>query len=244
MRALDYLVQIIVHKDTSAYKYITLSYAPLTEEPAKFLPALIPFFNKKITSKNFVFAAMAIGLGFGISEIWLVASFVPGNPAYSNMPWYMFTGFINERFMVCVCHGAFTAFALSRLHKKFYIGILGAMALHFIGNFPIYLAGIDLGGFGKTTWQIILSIWVLLYFFAMIFLLTYLYYGKFNLGKFIFGNSVCPECGFVYPSWFISLNWFNKKYEKCPNCKKWHWVAIFKKDKSNEEKNESEYHIH
>src|SRR5205085_3327415 len=157
--------------------------------------------------------------------------FVAKNPAYANMPWYLFTGFINERLMVCLMHGGFTAVALSQLHKKFPLGILGAMALHFFGNFPIYLGGIDLGGLGKPVWQTILGIWTIIYFMGMLLLLSRLYYGKFNLGKFIFGNSVCPECGFVYPSRFFAMNAINKKYERCPNCKKWHWVTVFKKDK-------------
>jgi ssDNA-binding Zn-finger/Zn-ribbon topoisomerase 1 len=230
MGALDWLVQLVFNKDTNSYKYATLFYAPLTEEPAKLLPLLIPWVYKRITDKNFVFIAMAIGLGFGIGEIWLVASFVAKNPAYANLPWYMFTGFINERFMVCVCHGAFNAFALSRLHKKFYLGVMGAMLLHFFANFPIFLAAIDLGGFGKGAWQVILGLWVVLYFIAMLLLLTYLYYGNFKFAKFFFGNSTCPECGFVYPGPIFGLNAVTKRYERCPNCKKWHWVTKFKKD--------------
>lgn len=234
MGLLDWLVQLIFTKGTTGYTFATLFYAPLTEEPAKFLPALlIPLAYKRITEKNFVMAALALGLGFGIGEIWLVAQFVAKNPVYADTPWYMFTGFINERFMVCLMHGAFTAVALSRLHKKFILGVLGAMALHFFGNFPIYLGGIDFGGIGKPTWQTILGIYVILYFIAMLLLLSKLYYGNFNLGKFIFGNSVCPECEFVYPSRFWALNALNKKYERCPNCKKWHWVTIFKKDQKD-----------
>ena len=55
MGVLDWLVQLVFAKGTNAYTYATLFYAPLTEEPAKFLPALlIPFAYKRITEKNFV----------------------------------------------------------------------------------------------------------------------------------------------------------------------------------------------
>lgn len=227
---LDGLIQQVLLKGSDVYKFTTVFYAPLTEELAKLYPLLLPWFYKKITEKNFIWIALSLGLGFGLGEIWLVASFIEKSPELSVYPWYMYTGFINERFMVCAIHGAFTAVALKQLHKKFIIGILFAMALHFTGNFPIYLSKINFPAFGATSWQIILQIWVILFFFVMIALLSKIYYGKFQVGKFLFGISVCPECSAEYPSPVWAINLLHKRYEKCPHCKKWHIVSVFKKE--------------
>lgn len=225
---LDGFVQLFLTKGSPVYRFITIFYAPLTEEPAKLLPVLIPFFWRKINSTNALRAAFALGLGFGLGEIWLIASFVASAPAYANLSWYEFTGFINERFMVCAIHGVFTATALRKLHKGFIWGILGAMGLHYLGNLPIYLSGIDFLNLGKDTWSIILTIYVPLYFILMMLLFSYYATGKASAIKYFFGNSVCPECGHEYTASIIGLNFFNKRYEKCPNCHKWHWVKLWR----------------
>lgn len=230
MPLLDNLFKLVFASTLDVYNFMKLFYAPLTEEPAKLLPLLIPSIRKSITKENFVMAAMALGLGFGIGEIWLVGNFIAQAPQYSSMPWYYFSGFINERFMVCIIHGGFTAFALSRLGNKFWLGILGAMGLHFLGNFPIYLAGVNFPAFGKEAWQIILQFYVIGFFFGMIALLAYLKFGTIKIGKFLFQNSVCPGCGKTYDPPFIGLNFFNKRYEPCPHCKKWHWVKMWVHD--------------
>jgi hypothetical protein len=227
---LDGLVQLILNKDSGIYRFVTVLYAPLTEEPAKLLPMLIPFFRRKVTDSNCLRAALALGLGFGIGEIWLVANFIASVPAYANIPWYQYTGFLNERFMVCVIHGVFTATALRKLHNGFIWGLLGAMFLHLMGNFPIYLSRINFGNLGHETWQIILTIYVPLYFILMLLLLSYYNYGKANLGMLLFGKSHCPECGYEYAPPILALNWITKRYERCPNCKKWHWVNEWKKE--------------
>ena len=227
---LDGLVQLLIGKDTGTYRFITIFYAPLTEEPAKLLPLLIPFFYRKITEQNALRAALALGLGFGIGEIWLVASFIASAPVYVNIPWYQFSGFANERFMVCLMHGVFTATAVRKLHKGFVWGVLGAMALHYFGNLPIYLAGINLANFGKETWQIILTIYIPVYFIGSLLLLSYYSYGKANLGQLLHGLSLCPDCKTEYPAPIIAMNWLNKRYERCPNCKKWHWIKMWRKE--------------
>lgn len=226
----DGLVRLVVDKNSWAYGFISVFYAPITEEPAKLLPLLIPLLRRKIDDKNTIRAALALGLGFGLGEIWLVAGFVAASSAYTNIPWYQYSGFLNERFMVSIIHGVFTATALRRLHKGFIWGLLGAMCLHYFGNLPIYLAGIGFFGFSKETWQVILAVYTPIYFVLMLLLLSYYSYGKENLGKLLFGNSVCPECGFQYPAPIMALNSINKRYERCPNCKKWHWVKMWRKD--------------
>src|SRR3974377_1017792 len=87
MPLLDEFVKLVINKNSGIYHFITILYAPLTEEPAKLLLLLIPFFYRKITEKNAIRAALALGLGFGLGEIWLVGSFVASVPAYANIPW-------------------------------------------------------------------------------------------------------------------------------------------------------------
>ena len=226
----DGLFKLILSDHLKVYGFIKVFYAPLTEEPAKIFPLLLPFFRAKINKDNFVLAAMALGLGFGVGEIWLVGNFIAAAPQFSNMPWYYFTGFMNERVMVCLIHGAMTSIALSRLGNKFILGLLGAMFMHFLGNFPIYLTGINFGNLGTETWQVITQIWVVIYFLGAIVILGRLFLGTFKITQFLYGKSVCPECGNEYPPPIIALNWVTKRYEKCPHCKKWHWVTIWKKE--------------
>lgn len=231
MPILDQLFRLIFGTGTEIYGFMRNFYAPLTEEPFKLLPLLIPFIYNKISKENFVMAAMAIGLGFGVGEAWLVGGFISQNSQYAGMPCYYFTGFINERFMVCIMHAGMTAFALNRPWGRLIWGILGAMGLHFIGNFPIYLASKDVFQLGSEMWQVILGLWVFIFFSSMVMLLVYYSMGtvkKFT--QFFFGKSVCPGCGNIYRPPLMGLNWFTKRYEKCPGCNKWHWVSLWKKE--------------
>ena len=208
------------------YEWITLFYAPLTEEPAKLVPLLVPFILRDIRRENFVRYALAIGLGFGIGEIWFVAGRIANNPQFAAIPFWQFTGFINERLMVCLLHAAFVSVALWRLRDKFLPGEAGAMALHFFGNFPIYLMHKNLFGIGTTAWSLIVNVWVGLYFFGGIALLTYFVYGKAGVGRFIFGKTRCPECDAVYDSPLLAFNLGARRYEKCSRCKKWHMIGM------------------
>jgi hypothetical protein len=214
-------------KDSSVYRFLTTFYAPLTEEPAKLWILLIPWFAKRIEGKGFVRVAMTIGLGFGIGELWMLAEKITHNEELSAYPWYMYTGFLNERFIVCIMHSGMTALALSRWRKNFILGVLGAMSLHYIGNLPLFLKAIDLGGLGETTWGIIVNLWITVYFLLMITLLVFLATRKIALGQFFFGEAKCPECGAIYPRPFwLGVNMVTKRYERCPHCKKWHWISL------------------
>ncbi len=230
MPLVDGFFKLVLGSHENIYGFVKNFYAPLTEEPAKLFPLVFPFFRNRINKDNFVMAAMALGLGFGIGEIWLVGNFIASSGQFADMPWYYFTGFLNERFMVCIIHGAMTSLALRKLGNKFILGILAAMFMHFMGNFPIYLAKINFLGFGTETWQIVLQIWITLFFIASILILVKGFMGNLNITKFFMGNSTCPECGSVYPPPMLAMNWFNKRYEKCPNCKKWHWVTLWVKE--------------
>ncbi len=58
---------------SAAYKWLITLYAPLTEEPAKLLPLLVPIILHDIRPTNFVRYSLAIGLGFAVGEMWFVA---------------------------------------------------------------------------------------------------------------------------------------------------------------------------
>jgi hypothetical protein len=214
----------------SLYRFLTMLYAPLTEEPAKLWPLLIPFIYKKINKENFVKIAMALGLGFGLGEIWfLVHLLTTSQPAIAQLPWYQLTGFLNERVLVCFMHGAFTSITLYTLYKyKNPVGILGSMALHYLGNLPIYFMALNLFGLGKPVWTNIVGFYLFFYFIVMLGILAYFMFGKFEVMRLLVGQMRCPECSHVYSPPFFGFNSFNKRYEKCPNCKHWHWVG--KKD--------------
>ena len=219
-----WLVELL-GKDSGLYLFLTTFYAPLTEEPAKLLPLILPLLYRHIRRENFVNFALALGVGFGIGELWFLAERVARTPELAPLPFYMFGGFFAERLMVCLMHSAFTAVALRKLRNGFLWGVLGAMALHYLGNFPLFLAALDFGRLGKPIWQMILVIWVQLYFVSMVALLARLTYGRFEVGRFILGEALCPECGAMYPRPLLGINMFKWRYERCPHCRKFHWVG-------------------
>ena len=133
---------------------LALFYAPLTEEPAKWLVLLLPFVRRGLDAESAIPLALAIGVGFGIGELWFIAQQVARVPEYAAVPFYMFTGFLGERFAVCFLHGAFIAYAVRQLaeRRSFLLGGLVGIGLHFATNFPIFLISygfrlIDSAGF-------------------------------------------------------------------------------------------------
>jgi hypothetical protein len=141
---------------------IGLSYAPLTEEPAKWLVLAVPGIRAALTPANAVPLALTVGLGFGIGEIWFLAHAIISLPSYPDLPLWMYYGFLIERLEVCLLHGVFVAFPLVRLAqgRSFWPGACAAIALHFLTNFPIYPAQLDAFGLGAPAWKIILMAWV------------------------------------------------------------------------------------
>lgn len=208
----------------SLYQFLTTFYAPLTEEPAKLIPLLIPAICRDIRKENLARYAMAIGLAFGIGEIWFIAERLAQNPSFAGLPFYQFGGFAGERFIVCLIHGAFVSVSLLWLRRGLLVGLLLAMALHYFGNFPIFLLNKNAFGWGQTAWQIIVMLWLQLYFIGGIVLLARLAYGKMAVGRFIFGKARCPECSVVYDRPFFGFNLGPRRYERCTNCRHWHMI--------------------
>jgi Zn ribbon nucleic-acid-binding protein len=68
----------------------------------------------------------------------------------------------------------------------------------------------------------------------MVGLLVYFLSGKLTLEKlslFINGRAKCPDCSTVYIRPIFGVNGVTKRYERCPVCKKWHWIGIWSERK-------------
>ncbi len=140
---------------------LSLFYAPLTEEPAKWLTALVPKVREAIR-KQPVTLALVVGLGFGIGEMWFIAHALTSRPDFPDLPATAFGGFVIERLEVCFLHGAFVAVPFVTLARggAFWLGAFAGMVLHFLLNFPIFLAGLNVFGLGPA-WAGVLQLWVL-----------------------------------------------------------------------------------
>lgn len=202
--------------------------APLVEELAKLWPLLLPLFYRNLNRKNAFNVALALGVGFGIGEMWWIAlAILTKHPVALGLHWYQFYklgGFIAERFMVCIFHTAFTYCILMRWKNYLAVGMLQGMALHYIGNIPLFLVPYFFGkdpalAFWRDT---LLGIWVPLYFLLVLAWLVAK--AKAHSGTHLLGEAVCPECGKSYAKPLFSINGFNKQYERCPHCRKFHWV--------------------
>ncbi len=228
-----YLVRLPLHHALTGWlgagallTAISLFYAPLTEEPAKWLPLLVPAIRRRLTPDNAVALALAVGLGFGVGELWLIAFQLARVPAIAALPFYTFTGFLFERTLVCFLHGGLIVFAYHRLAggRSFLVGGLIGMALHFALNFPIFLAGIDLFGVGNSVWSTLLTLWIVFLAAALGIAVTRLSRGRFR--EVVLGYSDCPECGAHYPRPLLGLNFGLARYERCPSCRHFHWIRL------------------
>jgi hypothetical protein len=140
---------------------VAVFYAPLTEEPAKWLTALVPAVRRAI-GKAPVHVALAVGLGFGIGEIWFLVYALVSSPNLPEAPFWMFSGFLLERLEVCFLHGCFVIAPFMQLARgrSFLLGGLAGVTLHFMLNFPIFLAQTDAFALGPATWAGVLLFWV------------------------------------------------------------------------------------
>lgn len=225
------LVAVVLGQESSAMTAYRLWEAPLTEETAKLLPLailLLPAFRGRLTRRSVVPAAIALGLGFGLGEIWLVAQLVAESKKFADLPFYAFGGFFSERTLVCLTHAGFTVWsvlALQRGAKWLPWGLGLAMCLHFSANFPIYLANIGFAGISKEVWPILVQGWVVLFLVATLLELALLHFGMADFARLTTGRATCPSCSVIYRRpLLLALNAGFKRYERCPVCKKWHWI--------------------
>lgn len=142
-----------------SYPYFALTtfYAPLTEEPAKWLVLLIPLVWRALSPRNAPALSLAVGLGFGVGEIWFLTHQLIRLDTIAAMPFWMFTGFLFERFVVVFLHGAFVALFFQALAERRnpVPAALTGMALHYLLNFPLFLASVGALGLSIETWQLI-----------------------------------------------------------------------------------------
>jgi hypothetical protein len=220
---LDHWLVTHLGSTSATYEGLTSLYAPLTEEPAKLVPLLVPVIRRDIRLSNFVRYALAIGVGFAIGEMWFVADRVAHVPSFAGLPFYQFGGYVGERLMTCLFHSAFVSVALWRLRTRFALGFAGAAVLHWLCNFPILLMAWNVGGLGKTFWTVVIQFWLLLYFVGALALLSYFTFGRTTPGRILFGRRHCPECNGDYDAPLFGFNFGFTRYERCPHCRHWHW---------------------
>jgi len=221
---LDHWLTAALGSDSVILHWLVMFYAPLTEEPAKLVPLLIPAIRADINRANFGRYALAIGLGFAIGEMWFIAEIIARNPKFAETPFYFFGGYLSERLMVCLLHSAFVGVALACLRKRFVLGVVGAMALHWLGNFPIFLMTSNAFGLGPTFWAIAVQLWIIVYFVGALALLSYFVFGKVKPGLLFYGRRKCPGCGAEYDASLFAANLGATRYERCPHCRHWHFV--------------------
>jgi len=221
---LDHWLAAQLGSTSATYNWLTSFYAPLTEEPAKLVPLLIPAICRDIRATNFVRYALAIGLGFAIGEMWFIADRVAQVPALAALPFYQFGGYVVERLMTCVFHSAFVSVALWRLRRRFALGLVGAMALHWLANFPLFLMARNAGGLGKIFWMVVVQCWLVFYFIAALALLSYFTFGRVSPAHLFYGRRRCPECNRDYDAPLFAVNFGPIRYERCPHCRRWHWT--------------------
>ena len=209
-----------------------LCYAPVTEELAKLIPLLLtwPIFHRPLINSNRVPVAMALGLGFAIGEIWLLARLVGNQPDIARLPFYQFGGFFSERLSTCITHSGFAVLSIWGLQRggvRRTIGVAAAMLFHFLGNLPIFLMNFDAGNLGKPAWMTLVSIWLLICLLVSVILLSVMHAGTRRIIHLVTSaKAKCPECGAVYRQPILGGNFGVWRYEPCGACHKWHWISL------------------
>lgn len=208
--------------------------APLTEELAKLLPVLIfaAWMLKGLTKKRAVFLGMALGLGFGLGEVWaLVYLNVTTNAEILAYPWYAFLSAIAERLMASFIHGAMTGFALYGIVQGWFRGVFGvltAMCTHFLLNFPIFLPVLGIVSVGSTAsltaFRVAVGLYIVVFFFVMMGIVWKRGFGKTLDLSYFLGESTCVRCKkkFKTTVW-RTINWGIATSQKCPHCGKWNF---------------------
>jgi len=195
---------------------VTFIQRSFTEELVKLWPLALPFVWKSLTTKNTIGRGMALGLGFGIGELWLLTKIVlQTDPDTANLPLITLTGFINERVIVCAIHGALTVVALQALLT----GLPAAVALHALGTLPFLLEKVCSFGLNARTWGSIKQAWILTYFAMMMSILWTMGGGDLHLIWLLFGDATCPYCGMIYPRATLTWTLTVVHHDHCPRCK-------------------------
>jgi len=116
----------------------TFTLAPVFEEAIKVLPLLLPWVRRLLSGPaTALWVGMGLGISFGLGEAAFLAYGVAQQPAYAQLPWYVFTGYSSERLLVCFVHGVMTAVLVTGLQRsagRGVVGYLAAAGLHALLN--------------------------------------------------------------------------------------------------------------
>jgi hypothetical protein len=121
--------------------------SPITEEAVKLSPLLARQVRRMIDRSSALWIGMALGIGFGVGEIWYLAWQFSMVPDFAGYPFYYFGGFITERLTVVFIHGVITAVAVTGFLKGIkglLMGYVGAVFLHALTNIGATLYQIKL----------------------------------------------------------------------------------------------------
>lgn len=214
---------------------VRLTFAPVTEEPAKLLPwfiALLLGWPLLPARRLIAPLAATLGLGFAMGEMGLVAHLIAAanDPKLAALPWYAFGGYASERLQTCLTHALFalpTVWFARRGWRGVLCGLAIGMVLHFLGNAPIMLMRRDAWQWGAATWTVVVQLWVLGFSIAGGFALAAVHLGPKMLRRVFRARMICPECGAEYRQpILLGLNAGRWRYEPCGVCGKWHWVSF------------------
>ncbi|MBN2247861.1 MAG: PrsW family intramembrane metalloprotease [Coriobacteriia bacterium] len=141
--------------------------APVFEELIKAAPALLPAVRRHIgTPGDALWAGMALGMGFGLGEAIYLAWQVTVSGAYTEYPWYAFTGFFGERLLVVFMHGMMTGLLFLIAKRGYWVrGYLAAAGAHALLNSGAMLYQLELA----PGWAASASLGVMLIGFAVLF---------------------------------------------------------------------------
>ncbi len=224
---LNHLTESLIPLSSPGGLFLRSFQAPIFEELSKLWLVLLLVSMRRMHRDNAIRIGMAIGTAFGLSEIWGLAFHIAQDASLAGRPFYYFGGFIQERAMVAPLHGIFlvaTTRQIGRGRSALALGLLTEFLLHYFLNFPIFLAMLDIGHLGRAGWQIVLLMYVNIYWAFMLGLLAYFVYG---MGSFKRGptRARCPGCKEVYERPFFRFNLsVRTSYERCSKCRKYHVI--------------------
>ncbi len=127
---------------------LLLLVAPITEEAVKLLSLPLLWYSplphpaatgEPVGSWRQIRAGGVMsGLGFGVGEIWAIATLVSLlNPAIGGYPWFFYQGFIIERFLVVFIHGLTALVSYWGYWRWLPVTYLAAVGLHTAVNAPV-----------------------------------------------------------------------------------------------------------
>ncbi len=128
------------------FAVLVLFTAPVTEEAVKALPLLSGRLRAALNETGAaLWAGMALGAGFGLSEIWWIARGIARSPALASYPLWAYTGFLGERVAVTFAHAVMTAVTATGLVQgQAARGYLAAVGLHALLNLEALLGRMGL----------------------------------------------------------------------------------------------------